>query len=74
MKACLVPLYFDPGRDQDFDMQLERLNALLSDEAEFLEPLPLGYNLPKAKAVVFPQLLGGLTANSIFSRTSGCPS
>jgi hypothetical protein len=58
MKARLVPLYFDPGRDEDFDRMLEALRPLLADRAELLEPLPLGAPLPEAEAVLFPQLLG----------------
>jgi len=58
MKARLIPLYFDPGKDQDFDTQLAVLNNLLADEVEILSPLPLGSRLPEAEAVVFPQLLG----------------
>ncbi|MBW7959526.1 MAG: hypothetical protein H3C69_08190 [Candidatus Promineofilum sp.] len=59
MKAKLVPVYFDPGRDEDFDIQLARLNELLADVAEFLPPAPLGGTLPAtADAVIFPQFLG----------------
>ena len=58
MKARLVPLFFAIGRDQEFDIQLERLKHLLADEAEFLDPLPLGAALPEADAVIFPQFLG----------------
>ena len=58
MKARLVPLYFDPGRDADFDKQLGVLNRLLADWAELLPPVPLGSPLPEADAVIFPQLLG----------------
>jgi len=58
MKARLVPLYFDPGRDADFDRTLEALRALLGNRAEFLAPQPLGSPLPEAEAVLFPQLLG----------------
>jgi hypothetical protein len=58
MKARLVPLYFDPGRDADFDRQLAALRGLLADRAELLPPLPLGVELPEAEAVIFPQLLG----------------
>ncbi|UCD97373.1 MAG: hypothetical protein JSV42_10360 [Chloroflexota bacterium] len=58
MKARLVPLYFVNGRDPDFDLQLSRLKQLLSDQAEFLDPLPLGGELPEAEAVIFPQFLG----------------
>lgn len=58
MKARLVPLYFDPGRDADFDRQLAALGQLFGDQAELLPPRPLGAELPPAEAVLFPQLLG----------------
>jgi len=59
MKSKLAPVYFDPGRDGDFDAQLARLTELLVDEAEFLAPVPLGAPLPsEADAAIFPQLLG----------------
>jgi hypothetical protein len=57
MKARLVPLTFE-GKDDDFDTQLNKLKELLADEADFLEPVPLGSVLPPADAVIFPQLLG----------------
>ena len=57
MKARLVPVYFDPGRDNEFDEQVNTLKSLLS-EAEILAPVALGAPLPDADAVVFPQLLG----------------
>ena len=58
MKARLVPIYFVKGRDADFDLQLNRLKELLADQADFLEPVPLGDPLPEAEAVIFPQFLG----------------
>lgn len=62
MKTRLLPLYFDPGRDDDFDRQLRILSGLLGDAVEWLKPIPLGAHLPAganaADAVVFPQLLG----------------
>jgi hypothetical protein len=58
MNARLVPVYFDPGRDQDFDKQLGVLKGLLAGCAEILPPVALGRPLPEADAVVFPQLLG----------------
>jgi hypothetical protein len=58
MKARLVPLYFDPGRDADFDRQLAALRGFLAEQADVLEPRPLGAPLPEADAVLFPQLLG----------------
>ena len=58
MKARLVPVYFDPGRDAGFNSQVAVLDTLLADCAELLPPVPLGAPLPDADAVVFPQLLG----------------
>ena len=59
MKPKLVPLFFEPGRDEGFDLQLANLRSLLGGEAELLPPSPLGADLPsEADAVVFPQLLG----------------
>jgi hypothetical protein len=58
MRAKLVPVYFDPGRDEEFDAQLSSLRELLAEDAELLEPAALGGELPQADAVVFPQLLG----------------
>ena len=58
MKARLVPLYFDPGRDADFDRQLAALRGFLAEQADVLDPRPLGVPLPEADAVLFPQLLG----------------
>jgi len=58
MKARLAPVYFPTGRDAEFDTQLESLKLLLADEAEFLDPVPLGSALPPADAALFPQLIG----------------
>jgi hypothetical protein len=57
MTARLVPLYFEDGRDEDFDIQLARLKTLLAGDAQFLDELPLGAPLPEAEAVIFPQFL-----------------
>ncbi len=57
MKARLVPVYFAEGRDEEFDIQLARLKELLAGDAEFLEPVALGEELPEAEAVIFPQFL-----------------
>ncbi|MCC6605689.1 MAG: hypothetical protein IT327_20950 [Anaerolineae bacterium] len=57
MKARLLPLYFE-GRDHEFDEQLAILKEQLAEDAEFLEPLPLGSSIPEAEAIIFPQLLG----------------
>jgi len=58
MNARLVPLYFDPGRDDDFDRLLKALRPLLADRVDWLAPVALGDPLPPAEAVLFPQLLG----------------
>src|ERR1700722_3036209 len=58
MKAILLPLFFDPGRDQGFDNQLGILRELLAREADILPAVALGSPLPEADAVIFPQLLG----------------
>lgn len=58
MKARLAPIYFDPGRDEDFDKQLSQLQTLLKDEADFLDPIPLGSQVTGADAALLPQLLG----------------
>jgi len=58
MKARLIPVYFLPGRDEEFDRQLPRLEQQLAQEAELLPPAALGSDLPQAEAVVFPQLPG----------------
>lgn len=58
MKAKLLPLFFNPGRDQAFDNQLSILRDLLALDAELLSPVALGSPLPEADAVIFPQLLG----------------
>jgi hypothetical protein len=58
MKARLVPIYFDPGRDAGFDNQVAALKTALADKAELLPPVALGTPVPEADAAVFPQLLG----------------
>ena len=59
MRPRLVPLFFDPGRDGGFDIQLTALGDLLGDEADLLPAQALGQPLPaEADAVLFPQLLG----------------
>ena len=58
-KAILAPVYFKSGRDDDYNRQLEAIKTLLADEAELLEPVALGTQIPeKADAVVLPQILG----------------
>ncbi|SUS06558.1 conserved hypothetical protein [uncultured Defluviicoccus sp.] len=58
MKVQIVPVYFEPGRDDGFDRQLGALRTLLEETVEFLPPVALGTVLPPADAVIFPQLLG----------------
>ena len=59
MRPHLVPVYFDPGRNEAFDAQLATLEGLLAEHASLLAPVALGQPLPgDADAVVFPQLLG----------------
>lgn len=58
MKVNLIPIYFDPGRDENFDKHLGIVKNLLKDEVEFTEPFALGRSLPQADAVIFPQMLG----------------
>jgi hypothetical protein len=58
MKARIVPVFFDPGRDATFDDQLNHLRNLLNEEAELLSPQSLGAKVPDADAVIFPQFLG----------------
>ncbi|MDY0171138.1 MAG: hypothetical protein RBS80_31655 [Thermoguttaceae bacterium] len=73
MKPRLLPLYFDPGRDDGFDRQLAVLKHLLGGRAEFLTPAPLGGPLPEADAVVFPQLLGEAYRRADAFRSIGLP-
>jgi len=58
MKARLIPVYFQSGMNDEFNQQLGILKELLSGDADILEPVGLGSPLPKADAVLFPQLLG----------------
>jgi len=58
MKARLVPIFFDPGKDDDFEKHLAILKQQLSDYAEFLSPVALGSPFPEAEGAIFPQFLG----------------
>ncbi len=57
-KATLLPLFFDPGRDQEFDEQLGRLRTMIGDLVDFADPQPLGKPVVEADAVILPQILG----------------
>lgn len=59
LKAKLLPVYFKSGRDVEYDKQLAILKELLKEEADIMDPVPLGKTVPEeADAVLFPQLLG----------------
>jgi hypothetical protein len=58
MKITIAPLFFNPGRDDEFDVQVSRLKVVFSDLADFHDPIELGTPIPEVDAVIFPQLLG----------------
>lgn len=58
MKAKLVPLYFQSADKDKFDKQVNIIKDLLDDEAEILDSVTVGENIPEADAVIFPQLVG----------------
>jgi len=49
MKTRLVPIYFK-SKDEEFDKQLDNLQKLLVEEAEFLKPVEFGQPLFKIRA------------------------
>ena len=60
-KAICAPVYFAAANERErgeFQEQLGRLSDMYGDVAEFLAPVCAGDPLPKADAVVFPQLIG----------------
>ena len=64
IKAKVVPMFFE-GRNErevkEYDQQLERLINLYKEEAEFLEPIQFGRDIPEgADVIVFPQLFGAI--------------
>ncbi len=58
MKAKIIPIYFESAEDGDFVNQVNVLRELLKDQAEILNPMALGADLPEVDGVVFPQMLG----------------
>jgi len=58
MKAKLQPVYFEGCLDNEYTAQLDTLKKLFADEAEFLESIQLGQNIPTCDGVVFPVLNG----------------
>jgi hypothetical protein len=57
-KARLLPVHFGDEPDREFQAQLNALHGLLVEDAEILDPVPLGSDLPVADAVLLPQVLG----------------
>jgi len=58
MKAKLAPVFLGHADDPEFTGQVENLRKLLEEEAEILEPVKIGFSVPDADAVLFPQLIG----------------
>lgn len=59
MRAKVVPLFFENGRNEDFDIQLNLLKEILVDFIEFTDEVALGKPIPAdVDAVLFPQILG----------------
>jgi hypothetical protein len=66
-KAILIPMFFEEANERETKerkVQLENLQKLYGDEADFLPEQPVGSKLPKeADAVVFPQMMGAVFAH-----------
>ncbi|MCS7242041.1 MAG: hypothetical protein N2205_06730 [Candidatus Caldatribacterium sp.] len=58
MKARLLPVYFSSGMDEEYRKQVATLRELLREEAEILDPVPLGTQVSESDALLFPQVLG----------------
>lgn len=58
MKARLLPVFFSSGMDEAYRAQVLRLRELLGNEAEILDPVPLGTTVLDVDALLFPQILG----------------
>ena len=59
-KARLVPLYFEEVNErevQETALQMEKLQELYGDVAEFLPAVKVGDPLPEADAIVFPKMI-----------------
>ncbi len=63
-KAVLLPLYFAEINEREkgeLKEQLKKLEDLYGGEAEFLEPIPVGEQIPEtAQAVLFAQMTGAV--------------
>lgn len=76
MKARLVPLIFLEANEREkkeFKAQLTRLHEIYGDEAEFLEPVLVGSDLPEADAIIFPQLIGAAFRHKDELKAYGMP-
>jgi hypothetical protein len=58
MKARLLPLHFSGGPSKGFEAQVRALRGLFGEDAEILQPAPLGAPVLEADGVVFPEILG----------------
>ena len=61
LKAKVVPLQFRETNERErneYKEQLEKLNVLYGDTAEFLPLVVAGEDIPECDAIVFPQLIG----------------
>ena len=61
LKAAIVPLKFREINEREageYEEQMERLQELYGDVAEFAEPVLVGEPIPECDAVLFPQLIG----------------
>ena len=61
MKAKLVPMIFREANEREtgeYREQLERLQEIYGEEAEFLDTVTVGEAVPPCDAVLFPQMIG----------------
>lgn len=61
LKARIVPLRFveiNEREQKEYKEQLEKLQEIYGDVAEFLEPVEVGAEIQKCDAIIFPQLIG----------------
>ncbi len=61
LKAKVVPLQFCETNERErneYKEQLQKLNEIYGDTAEFLPPVITGEEIPDCDAIVFPQLIG----------------
>lgn len=58
VQARLLPVYFSSGMDEEYRAQVTVLWDLLKEEAEILDPVPLGTSVADVDALLFPQILG----------------